>query len=373
MVEPVSTRTEPTARSPSPLESRRFRRVLMVLLALLVVGWVVWSVRGALVPFAVGAVIAYLLAPLVAAFEQVIPFRSRSPGLCRTLAILLSYGVAGGLLALAGLLLFPPLIRQSTEFIQSIPDYVEAANNQIFQWLDRYQATVPPQIQTQIESGLSSLGSVAIAAIRTALMTTFSAVGAAIGFFSAVVLLPFWLFYVLKDERQGWQWFYNLWPEGWREDVRTIVAITDRTLSAYIRGQLLLGVVIGLATGIAMAVIGMTQPIVLGLIAGVLELIPILGPILTFIIIALVALATEPSKLLWVGVAFIIIQQLENNLLVPRIHGHVVQMNPALVMLLIVIGGALWGVVGMIVIVPLAAICRDVFRYLYHRLGDEPA
>jgi predicted PurR-regulated permease PerM len=204
-------------------------------------------------------------------------------------------------------------------------------------------------------------------------MTTFSAVGAAIGFFSAVVLLPFWLFYVLKDERQGWQWFYNLWPEGWREDVRAIVAITDRTLSAYIRGQLLLGVVIGLATGIAMAVIGMTQPIVLGLIAGVLELIPILGPILTFIIIALVALATEPSKLLWVGVAFIIIQQLENNLLVPRIHGHVVQMNPALVMLLIVIGGALWGVVGMIVIVPLAAICRDVFRYLYHRLGDEPA
>jgi predicted PurR-regulated permease PerM len=373
MVEPVSTRTAPTAPPPSPLESRRFRRVLLVLLALIAVGWVLWTVRGALVPFAVGAVIAYLLAPLVAAFERVIPFRSRSPGLCRTLAILLSYVVAGGLLALAGLILFPPLIRQSTEFVESIPDYVTSANDQIFQWLDRYQTTVPPQIQAQIESGLSSLGSVAISAIRTAVMTTFSAVGAAIGFFSAVVLLPFWLFYVLKDERRGWQWFYNLWPEGWREDVRAIVGIVDRTLAAYIRGQLLLGVVIGLATGVAMAIIGLTQPIVLGLIAGVLELIPILGPIITFIIIALVALATEPSKLLWVGVAFIIIQQLENNLLVPRIHGHVVQMNPALVMLLIVIGGALWGVLGMIVIVPLAAICRDVFRYLYHRLGDEPA
>lgn len=373
MVEPVSTRTAPAARPPSPLESGRFRRVLLVLLALITVGWVLWTVRGALVPFAVGAVIAYLLAPLVAAFERVMPFRSRSPGLCRTLAILLSYAVAGGLLALVGLILFPPLIRQSTEFVESIPDYVESANDQVFHWLDRYQTTVPPKIQAQIESGLSSLGSVAISAIRTAAMTTFSAVGAAIGFFSAVVLLPFWLFYVLKDERRGWEWFYSLWPEGWREDVRAIVGIVDRTLAAYIRGQLLLGVVIGLATGVAMAIIGLTQPIVLGLIAGVLELIPILGPIITFIIIALVALATEPSKLLWVGVAFIIIQQLENNLLVPRIHGHVVQMNPALVMLLIVIGGALWGVLGMIVIVPLAAICRDVFRYLYHRLGDEPA
>lgn len=345
----------------------------MVLVALAVVGWVLWSVRGALIPFAVGAVIGYLLFPLVRAIESVMPFRRRRPGLSRTLAILLSYAIAAGVLVLAGFLLFPPLVRQASEFAASVPEYVEEANTQIFEWLDRYQATVPQQIQTQIENGLSSLGSVAVSALRTAVMTTFSAVGAAIGFFSGVVLLPFWLFYVLKDERRGWEWFYGLWPETWREDVRAVVRIVDRTLAAYVRGQLLLGVVIGLATGIAMAVIGLTQPIVLGLIAGVLELIPILGPILTFIIITLVALATDPSKLVWVGVAFILIQQLENNILVPRIHGHVVQMNPALVMLLIVIGGALWGIVGMIVIVPLAAICRDVFRYLYHRLGDEPA
>jgi len=116
--------------------------------------------------------------------------------------------------------------------------------------------------------------------------------------------------------------------------------------------------------------IGMTQPIVLGLIAGVLELVPILGPILTFIVIALVALATDPGKLLWVGLAFIVIQQLENNLLVPRVHGYVVDMNPAVVMVLVVTGGALGGLPGMVVMVPLAAVVRDAFRYLYRRWSD---
>ncbi len=345
----------------------------MVLLALLTVGWVLWAARGALVPFALGAVAAYLLAPLVAVLERLNPIHSRFPSLARTLAILLSYIAVGGLLALVGMLLVPPLIRQTTQFVQAVPQYIAAVNEQLLAWLERYQAEVPPQLQNQIENSLSGLGSLVISAVQSAIKTTFNAIGVAIGFFSAVVLLPFWLFYVLKDEPRGVAWFYGLWPEAWRNDVRAVVGIVDRTLAAYIRGQLLLGVVIGVATGVAMAIIGMRQPIVLGLIAGVLELVPILGPILTFIIIALVALATEPSKLLLVGVAFIVIQQLENNLLVPRIHGHVVQMSSALVMLLVVVGGALWGIVGMIVIVPLAAICRDVFRYLYHRLGDEPS
>jgi predicted PurR-regulated permease PerM len=373
MVEPVTTRYEAEAASPSPLHSRRFRRVVMALLAVLVVGWVIWSVRSALVPFAVGAVVAYLLAPIVTALERTLPLYSRWPALSRSLAILISYVVVAGLLAIAGMLLVPPLARQTTEFVRSVPQYFAAANEQLFDWLDRYQAEVPPQIRNQIETNLTALGSVAVSALRMAVAKTFDAVGAAIGFFSAVVLLPFWLFYVLKDERRALAWFYGLWPQAWRDDVRVIVRIIDRTLAAYIRGQLFLGLVIGVATGFAMTIIGMTQPIVLGVIAGVLELVPILGPILTFIVIALVALATEPSKLVWVGLAFIVIQQLENNLLVPRIHGHLVQMNPAVVMLLVVIGGALWGIPGMIVIVPLAAICRDVFRYLYHRLGDEPS
>lgn len=350
-----------------PSSRRLWLRRGLVALVLFTVAWIFWSVRGALVPFIVGGILVYVLLPLVAWYERVLIFRRRFPGLARTVAILLTY--ATGALTMAGVafLFVPPLIRQTTEFIHSAPGYWHAVEEQVMELFTQYQSVVPPNIQAQVEGALGSLWSMGLNAVQRTLRLTFGAVGVAIGFFSAVVLVPFWMYYIMKDSERALEWFYRLWPEDWRPDVQAIVQIIDRTLAAYIRGQLLLGVIIGVAVGIAMWVIGLTQPIVLGLIAGVLELIPILGPILTFVIIALVALATEPSKLLWVGLAFIIIQQLENNLLVPRVHGYVVEMNPAVVMVLVVAGGALWGVPGMVVAVPLAAIARDVFRYLYRR------
>ncbi len=349
---------------------RRWLRRGLVLLALSLVVWLFWSVRGALLPFIVGAVFVYLLAPAVDVVERSLPFRGRLPGLARTLAILLTYIVTLGVLAAIASLFVPALIQQTNEFIRSTPQYWSTLNRLVNDWLAQYEANVPASIRTQIEGALSNLWSTALTAFQRAMRLTFGAVGAAIGFLSAVILVPFWMYYVLKDSRRAAEWFYSLWPETWRSDVRAIVRIVDRTLAAYIRGQLLLGLIIGVATGVAMWAIGLTQPIVLGLIAGILELVPILGPILTFIVIGLVALATDPSKLVWVGLAFIVIQQLENNLLVPRVHGYVVEMNPAVVMVLVVTGGALWGIPGMVIAVPMAAVGRDVFRYLYRRWSD---
>ncbi len=361
---------QPSERSASQPTGKRWLRRGLVVVALITVTWIGWSVRGALLPFMVGAVLVYLLAPLVGIYERLIPFRARFPSLTRTMAILATYITAAAIVAGVAMLFVPPLVRQTSEFVQAAPGYWRAVNAYVNGWLAEYEANVPAGVRAQIEGALGSLWSMALGAIQRAMRLTFGAVGAAIGFFSAVVLVPFWMYYVLKDSSRALQWFYGLWPESWRPDVQAIVRIIDRTLAAYIRGQLLLGVIIGVAVGVAMWAIGLTQPIVLGLIAGVLELVPILGPILTFIVIALVALATDPSKLLWVGLAFIIIQQLENNLLVPRVHGYVVEMNPAVVMVLVVAGGALWGIPGMVIAVPLAAVSRDIFRYLYRRWSD---
>ncbi len=361
---------QPIERPSAPPTGKRWLRRGLVALALIIVAWIGWSVRSALVPFIVGAIFVYLLAPLVGIYERLLPFRARVPGLTRTVAILATYVTAAAIVTGVAMLFVPPLVRQTSEFIQAAPGYWQAVNEYVNGWLAEYETNVPPAVRAQIEGALGSLWSMALAALQRAMRLTFGAVSAAIGFFSAVVLVPFWMYYVLKDSSRALQWFYGLWPESWRSDVQAIVRIVDRTLAAYIRGQLFLGLIIGVAVGVTMWAIGLTQPIVLGLIAGVLELVPILGPILTFIVIALVSLATDPSKLVWVGLAFIIIQQLENNLLVPRVHGYVVEMNPAVVMVLVVTGGALWGIPGMVIAVPLAAVFRDVFRYLYRRWSD---
>ena len=99
--------------------------------------------------------------------------------------------------------------------------------------------------------------------------------------------------------------------------------------------------------------------------------VPIIGPWISFIAAAIVVLATHPEQIWAVAILFLAIQQLENTLLVPKIQGDAVDMNPAVIMVLLVVGGALFGFLGIIVIVPFAAIVRDIFLYAYHRLSEE--
>lgn len=351
------------------LLAARWKRWLLVTVALLIVFWALWRTRDALLPFVVGAIIAYLLAPAVEFLQRVMPQKGRMARVARPLAILLAYVFALAVLTVAGFYLVPPLIDQSVEFVGDLPSYWDDVRRESNVLIGMYEAQVPEDLRRQIEANLGALGEQVGTAARTAMMVTFSAVTTIIGFAAGLLLLPLWLFYVLKDQQRGLQWFYGLWPESWQGDVRAIVGMVDDVLSAYVRGQLLLGVVIGVVTGVAMWLIGIPQSLVLGVLAGIFELIPVLGPWLAFIAAALVTLATTPDRILLVGIAFLAIQQLENTFLVPKIQGDAVRVHPAVIMVLLVVGGSLWGVLGMIFIVPLTAVLRDIFVYLYHRTG----
>jgi predicted PurR-regulated permease PerM len=148
--------------------------------------------------------------------------------------------------------------------------------------------------------------------------------------------------------------------------------LIDDVLSAYIRGQLLLCFFIGTMATLALLIIDVPSALVLGLIAGLFEALPFIGPILGAIPALIVALVNEPTSAIWVAVAFFAIQQVENLILVPRISGESVKLHPAMVMVVLVVGNELAGFVGMLIAVPVTALLRDVFKYLYLRLLDEP-
>ncbi|HYI16967.1 MAG TPA: AI-2E family transporter, partial [Thermomicrobiales bacterium] len=165
--------------------------------------------------------------------------------------------------------------------------------------------------------------------------------------------------------------FYKMWPESIQPDVRNIVGIADRILAAYVRGQLLLGLVVGVVTFIGLYFIGVEYAIPLAVLAGIFEMIPILGPWLSGVAAVIVVLATDPGKIWAVIILFVVIQQVENTFLVPKIQGDAVDLNPAIIMILLVVGGAVYGLLGVIIIVPAAAIVRDIFVYIYGRLSEE--
>jgi predicted PurR-regulated permease PerM len=352
-------------------ERLRQYRVFLVLAASGVVLWILWSARGAMLPFFIGLVIAYLLAPLVNIVQSIFPGRGWIGRARRTMAVLIVYALAVGSIVGLVFTVGPPIANETYELIEDLPRYVQTLHDESAYWWRQYEENVPGDIRREIERNLDQIESLIGSAVRAALTTTFGTVRRVVGLILGLALLPLWLFYVLKDQRKAAAHFYSLWPPALRNDVRNIVAIADKVLGAYIRGQLFLGFVVGSVTFIGLYVLDVRQAVALAVLAGIFEMVPILGPWISFIAAAIVVLATDPGKIWAVAILFFMIQQLENTFLVPKVQGTVVDMNPALIILLLVVGGASFGFVGIVVIVPLAAIARNVFRYVYNRLEEE--
>ncbi|MEX2314605.1 MAG: AI-2E family transporter, partial [Thermomicrobiales bacterium] len=350
-------------------ERLRQYRTLLVIGAVLVIVWLIWSARGALFPFAIGLVFSYLISPLVNRVQLAIPNRGWLGRSRRVIAVLIVYLAAISLVISLVATIGPRLVNETFELIEGLPEYAETVREESKYWNRWYEETIPIDVRVRIEENLDEIGSVVAEAAQSAVMATFGTIQRVFGFIAGLLLLPLWMFYVLKDQRRGLDFFYNLWPDGIQQDVRNIVGIADRVLAAYIRGQLLLGLIVGSVTFIGLYVIGVEFAVPLAVLAGIFEMIPILGPWISGVAGVIVVLATDPSKIWAVIILFVVIQQVENTFLVPKVQGDAVDMNPALIMILLVVGGAVFGLLGVIVVVPAAAIARDVFVYIYGRLS----
>jgi predicted PurR-regulated permease PerM len=351
--------------------ARRKRLVLWLALGLLV-GAVIWVAWNVLLPYLLGLVLAYLLLPLVNWLDRHLPARLHAWRVARPLSIVLTYLL---LLALvAGIVAFfvPLVVDQVNVLIENWPELASRVEDWGERGLGWYTTTIPDNWKETIESNLKGLADDVIAAIQTGLVATIRTVSSTVSFTIGLVVMPFWLFYILHDESQVKTGMMRALPQQLRPDVQCMASLIDDVLSAYIRGQLLLCIFVGGMATIAMFLIGVRFALVLGLIAGIFEVLPYVGPILGAIPALLVALLSDPGSVIWVAVAFFAIQQVENLVLVPRVAGESVKLHPAMVMVVLIVGNEFAGFLGMLVAVPITAVIRDVFKYLYLRLLDEP-
>lgn len=342
----------------------------LVLATVLLVGTLIFMARDALSPFMGGLVLAYLLTPGVRRVEMGLPFRETRPDLARVLAVVLVYLGAIALLTIALAFALPPLIGQITRFFTELPVILEESQATLQGMLAELQAHVPPEVQKQIDEGVSRIGATIPEALQLGALTSFSIVTKTFGVLLGMLSVPVWLFFILKDRERLHDFLYSLFPARLWPDISAILAIINRILTAYIRAQLLLGLVIGVAVALGLTIMGVPFALVLGLIAGITEMIPLIGPILGSVVGIVVTLATNPDKF-WLVVGFyLVVQQVENNLLVPRVQGDALELHPAFIIMLLVAASEMAGLAGMLVAAPLAAVARDVYRYLYLRLGD---
>ncbi len=377
---PVIQSTPQTGAPPSHSKGlrpppRTLARWLLVAGALLGVGWLLWNARPALTPFTIGLVLAYLLLPIVNLLNRRIP---------RPLAILIVYVVSIALIVGVFAYLVPVIVSQVQQLVASLPpigQWQDMVNN-LFQ---QYQSRVPPAIRQPIDEAL-------INALRTmqANLTTYVqeagrfvwgqvlqvvyTVSFLIGFF----IVPMWLFYVLKDQAKSRAYIDGMLHARIRADFWNTWHIINHDLGDYVRGQLTLSLIIGVLITAGMLVlplIGLHMPyaLLLGIISTLTELIPVIGPALGMIPGVLIGLFISPTTALAVLLVYLVVQQFENSLLVPRIIGGSIGIHPAILTVIIIAMGYTFGLLGIVLAAPLSAIARDLFIYIHRRLEGTEA
>jgi len=378
---PVETETtsSPAQADVTPITLRQIARWLLVLGGLYGLGWLIWASWSVLLPFQIGLVLAYLVLPLVNNLSRQMP---------RWAAILTVY--LGGLILAVGFFgyIVPPLINQINQFISLLRNIrLEEISGLANEWIEQLQAyheTIPEAVREPLEEGfgqaverLQSNLTTYVQELGTFLLTSVLQVVNTVTFLLGFLIVPFWLFYVLKDERDGFATLNTMLPPNMRADFWAILRIFNRIFSSYIRGQLLLGLVVGLVAGLGLFILGLfglevDSILLLAIIAGITELIPIIGPVIGAIPAITLGFFDSVTTGVAVTILYIAIQQLENNFLVPRIVGESVGIHPAILMVLLVVLGQAFGLIGIILSAPLAAVVRDIFIYVHGRLSDPP-
>lgn len=335
---------------------------------------VLWLARHSLLPFIIGGVAAYALTPLVDRLSRLIPARSPTGDVIRRgIAIAVIYLVAFGAVTEVGVVLIPIAIGQIGQFVSELPGIIANAQTQVAGWLEEYQRRTPPEVQARvtaiIESGAGTIARTAVSGAQGSVGALTETVGVLFGF----AIVPFWMFYVLRDRYFISRNVMRGVPEGGRADVSNVARIADHLLGRYIRGQLMLGLVVGVSVGIVMTLLGVQLSVGLGLWAGLTELIPIIGPWIGAIPGLVIVGTTNPGLFWAVALTYFVVQMLENNLLVPRIQGQAVDLHPAVIIMLLAVAGAVWGFAGLVAVIPLTAILRELFWYADRRLrGRTP-
>jgi len=268
--------------------------------------------------------------------------------LSRPLSIALVYvGLLVAFGALASLLI-TPMVVETREIVQRAPELYRQLQEMLTGLQQRY-TWLPDltSILNRLPQEAGQLGQYLGAATGVA----FRVFGGVVSAVSVLILS----IYMLLEGPTIKEGFLRLFPRAHQRRVETVLQSVGQKFGGWLRGQLFLGFVIGIAAGLGTWILGLPYPFLLGLAAGITELIPMVGPVLGAIPAVLVALFGPTWRLLAVIVLFTVIQQVENNLLVPRVMKQAVGLSPLLTIVAIMIGAQLMGILGALLAVPIAA------------------
>lgn len=326
-------------------------RTILFTLGVLILLWVLVHIRVLLMVLFLACLLAAALYPGVAWLKT-----RRFP---RQLSILVFYIVfvllAAGIISLMANI----LLDEGGQFLENLPRYTESASafleelplplefrQNIFSLLSRFLSNVITQLIQFLVSGLNYL----VLVVQS--------------MFSVVTILVF-AFFLMSNPQHFENTLLQMIPPSKRAGGHRLLAALALRLGTYVRGQLLVMTAVGILTWLGLSIVGVPYAFVLGLLAFLLEIVPILGPLLTTALGVLVALGQDPMLALWAFLVFFAVQQLENYVLIPYVLGKTVGLHPFWILFSVLAGGALSGIVGVLLAVPIAVTVSLVLHTFY--------
>ncbi|HEY4093074.1 MAG TPA: AI-2E family transporter [Luteibacter sp.] len=342
--------------------SRRWQ--MLALIGVII--FVIWLLAPVLMPFALAAMLAYLGDPLADRLQRL--------GMGRAWAVSIVFTVITIILVGILLLLVPLIQRQVSNLIDNLPHYVEWARSVALPWVQQRlhlepDTFDPDKVLATIREHIGSIGSIAA---RTLARVTQSGMGI-ITWMTNAVLIPVVAFYLLRDWDTMIAHIQRLIPRSVEPTIVRLSRESDQVLGAFVRGQLLVMLALGVFYGLALTLVGVSIGPLIGMVAGLLSFVPYLGFMIGFIaalVAALVQYGDWTHVLLVVGV-FTVGQLLEGYVLVPRLVGGKIGLHPVAVIFAVLAGGHLFGFLGVLLALPAASVVVVLLRYVFARYRES--
>ena len=337
------------------LRPRTILRVLLIVLAVAVTLEVIWIARHVLAWVVIALFLALALDPFVNFIER----RTR---LGRGAAIGVAYLIVLAVVAGIGATFVPKLVDEVNGFVQALPDYVHDLTHGRGRlgFLERRYHVVE-RVREQVQKG----GASRVLGLSGAALSVTKSI---ITIIAATVTIVFLTFFMLLEGRTWVERFYSLFPEPSQPRWRRVGHDIYRTVGGYVTGNILISLIAGGLTAIVLWIVDVPYAIALGLIVGILDLIPLAGATIAAIIVGAVAFIHSVPAGIVVVVFFIVYQQVENHILQPVVYGRTVQLSPLAVLISVLIGAELAGVLGALAAIPVAGAIQVVFAdWLRHR------
>ena len=352
------------------------RNSLFTLLMLILIGLVVFIFREVsfifnplnvfmktvVLPVVLALILYYLLRPVLRLLE-----RFKVPHIWGILIIFLG-GI--GLLTLLSVLVFPFLRDQFQNLIEEFPDYFMRLLNNIDQFLrnsifGNYYRDSSFNIEELIATLPTGIADTLQATVTGIITRVTGWISTITGVILSIVIVPFILFYLLKDGDKLPGYFLKLLPPRFREDTKEVLQEADKQLGAYIQGQLIVAFCIGVMVYIGFLIIGMDYALLLGALAMVTSVVPYIGPAIAITPAAIIALVTSPFMLVKLAIVWTVVQLVEGNLISPQVMGKTMYIHPVTIIFVLLTAGSLFGIVGVILGIPMYALLRVIISHLY--------